>query len=348
MSDSLTYAAAGVDVQAGEEAVRRIRSLVARTHGPEVLGGIGAFGGLFSMGGDATDAPVLVSGTDGVGTKLLVAFAADRHDTVGIDVVAMSVNDILCQGARPLFFLDYIGTHRLAPERMEAIVAGVVRGCELAGCALIGGEMAELPDIYAEGEYDLVGFAVGIVGRERMQDGTRARPGDVLVGLHSSGLHSNGYTLARRIVFERAGLGVGDRFPFSEATVGEVLLEPTRIYVKPVLTLLEGHEVHGLAHITGGGLPGNVNRALPVDTVAEILWGSWPVPPIFGWLEEHGPVAREEMLRTFNMGLGMVAILPPSEVDAARALLEAGGVSTSVVGEIAAGSGPAAVRIVEG
>lgn len=342
----LTYAAAGVDIEAGDEAVQRIRQMVARTHGPEVLGGIGSFGGLYSIAAAVGMAdPVLVSGTDGVGTKLRVAFLAGKHDTVGIDCVAMSVNDILCQGARPLFFLDYIGTSRLAPRLMEQIVRGVAAGCEQAGCALVGGEMAELPSIYAPDEYDLVGFAVGLVDRARMLDATAARPGDALIGLLSSGLHSNGYSLARKVVFEVAGLSTGDPFPGTERTVAEVLLEPTRIYVRPVLDLLAQCEVHGLAHITGGGLPGNVNRALPAGAEAVIDRSTWEPPAVFRFLMERGPVAPEEMFRTFNMGIGMVAVVPASQADEALALLAERQVAAVRIGEIRAGSGPARVTI---
>lgn len=344
----LTYAASGVDIEAGDEAVRRIRGMVARTHGPEVLGGIGSFGGLYALGGHGLTDPVLVSGTDGVGTKLRVAFLADRHDTIGIDGVAMCVNDVLCQGARPLFFLDYVGTGALVPGRIEQIVSGVVAGCEQAGCALVGGETAELPGIYGPGEYDLVGFTVGIVDRSRMLDATLARPGDVLIGMLSSGLHSNGYSLARKVVFDVAGLGIGDQLPGCGGTVADVLLEPTRIYVRPVVELLARHEVHGLAHITGGGLPGNVNRALPADTEAVIDLTAWTAPPVFQFLAEHGPVERDEMLRTFNMGIGMVAVLPRPEVAGALALLSEHGVACAEIGVVRSGSGPARVAFTEG
>lgn len=344
-SGGLTYAQAGVSIEAGEEAVRRIAQIVATTHGPEVLRGIGGFGGLFEPNLSCISQPVLVSATDGVGTKLKVAYAAGVHDTVGIDNVAMNVNDILCQGARPLFFLDYIGVGTLEPGTVERIVAGVAEGCRRAQCALLGGEMAELPGIYAEGEYDLAGFAVGIVDRQKLITGDSIQPGDVLIGLASSGLHSNGYALARRVVFEVAGLLLQDTLPGTGRTVAEELLEPTRIYVRPVLALMERVTVKGLAHITGGGLPGNVHRALPVGTCAVVHAGTWHVPSIFRFIAEAGPVDEGEMLRTFNMGLGMVAVVAPAEVPLALETLGEWGVEAMVVGEVAPRDGPASVCV---
>lgn len=341
----LTYAHAGVNIEAGEEAVRRIARTVASTHGPEVLAGVGGFGGLYQPDLTGIVTPVLVSATDGVGTKLKVAYAAGVHDTVGIDNVAMNVNDILCQGARPLFFLDYIGVGTLEPGTVERIVAGVAEGCRRAECALLGGEMAELPGIYAEGEYDLAGFAVGIADRERLITGERVEAGDALIGLPSSGLHSNGYALARRAVFGSAGLSIGDELPGCGRTVAEELLEPTRIYVRPVLDLMARVPVKGLAHITGGGLPGNVNRALRHGMRAVVRGGSWNVPPIFRFIAEAGPVEEAEMLRTFNLGLGMVAVVSAEAVNAAIECLGRGGIQAQVVGEVEAWDGPASVRI---
>jgi phosphoribosylformylglycinamidine cyclo-ligase len=334
-----------VDVEAGEEAVRRIRDAVASTHGPEVLKGIGGFGGLFQPDLTGLAQPVLVSATDGVGTKLKVAVAAGIHDTVGIDNVAMNVNDILCQGARPLLFLDYIGVGSLEPGVVESIVAGVAEGCRQAGCALVGGEMAELPGIYSEGEYDLVGFAVGIADRDRLITGDAVDPGDVLIGLASSGLHSNGYSLARRVVFEAAGLTLADEMPGCGGTVADLLLEPTRIYVRAVLELMDEVTIKGLAHITGGGLPGNVGRALPEGTCAVIRGGAWEVPPIFRFLSEAGPVEQDEMLRTFNMGLGMVAVVDAEASGRALDGLARRGIPAWTIGAIEATEGPATVRV---
>jgi phosphoribosylformylglycinamidine cyclo-ligase len=331
---SLTYSEAGVDLEAADDAVRRISDLVARTHGPEVLSGIGGFGGVFAPRLSDTPDPVLVAGADSVGSKLKVAFAAGRHDTVGIDAVAMCVNDVLCQGAMPLFFLDYIGIGKLEPGVVERIVSGVAEGCRQAECALLGGETAELPGLYSEGEYDLAGFAVGMVARQRLIDGSRVRAGDRLIGLASSGLHSNGYALARRVVFDVAGLGPDDLLPGAGGTVADVLLEPTRIYVAAVRRLMDAVPVVGLAHITGGGLPGNVPRAFGPELAARVEAGAWDVPPVFRFLAEAGPVAEEEMLRTFNVGLGMVAVVPDgAEGDACSALAEAG-VDAAVVGAV--------------
>ena len=311
----LTYRDAGVDVDAGDEAVRRIAPIARSTFRPEVLGGIGGFAGFVRVPTGYTE-PVLVSSTDGVGTKLKVAFLADRHDTVGIDLVAMGVNDLLVHGAAPLYFLDYIGAARLDPARVETLVRGIAAGCLQAGCALIGGETAELPDLYAAGEYDLAGFAVGIVERARIIDGAAVRPGDVVLGLASTGLHSNGYSLARRIVFDVMKLGVDSAWPGTARSVGQELLEPTRIYVKPVLELLTQVSVHAMAHITGGGITGNLPRVLPAGCRARIRRGSWPVPAVFATLGEAGRVSDAEMFRTFNMGIGYVLVVAAADVDA--------------------------------
>lgn len=335
--DPLTYRAAGVDIEAGDEAVRRIGPLARATLRPEVLGGVGAFAAFVRVPSRLSE-PVLVSSTDGVGSKLKVAFLADRHDTVGIDLVAMGVNDVLVHGAEPLFFLDYVATARLDPARVEAIVRGVAEGCRRARCALVGGETAELPDLYAPGEYDLAGFAVGVVDRKRIVDGSAVRPGDRVLGLASSGLHSNGYALARRIVFDVLGLRVDGLLPGTSRTVADELLEPTRIYVPAVLALLEGPGARAMAHVTGGGIVGNLPRVLPEGCRAVLRRSAWTVPPVFEVLREAGRVPDGEMFRTFNMGVGYVIVVEPSLADAAAAILRAGGEQVSLLGEIVAGA----------
>ena len=332
----LTYRAAGVDIDAGDDAVRRIATLARSTARPEVLAGVGGFAAFVSMPARYRE-PVMVASTDGVGTKLKVAFLADRHDTVGIDLVAMGVNDLLVHGAEPLYFLDYIGTARLDPARVETIVKGIVAGCRLAGCALVGGETAELPDLYAPGEYDLAGFAVGVAERLGLVDGARVRPGDVVLGLPSSGLHSNGYTLARRIVFDVMKLTVDALLPGTGRTVGDELLTPTRIYAKPVLALLPRAEVHAMAHVTGGGLPGNLPRVLPEGCRARISRTAWTPPPVFATLQHAGRVDETEMFRAFNMGIGYVIVLPPKDVDRATDVLRDAGETVLRLGEIVAG-----------
>jgi phosphoribosylformylglycinamidine cyclo-ligase len=334
--DPLTYRAAGVDIEAGEEAVRRIGPLAAATRRPEVLRGLGAFAA-FCRVPAGYERPVLVSSTDGVGTKLKVAFLADRHDTVGIDLVAMGVNDVLVHGAEPLFFLDYLAAHRVEPARVEAIVAGVARGCALAGCALVGGETAELGDLYAPGEYDLAGFAVGVAEESRLVTGAAVEVGDRVLGLASSGLHSNGYTLARRAVFERLRLGPGDTFPGAGRSVADELLEPTRIYVKPVQALLRAVGVRAMAHITGGGLTGNLPRVLPPGRRAMLDPSAWPVPAVFRVIQDAVAVDDGEMRRVFNMGLGFVLVVPPADVGLAMRMLAAAGERVYEVGEIVAG-----------
>jgi phosphoribosylformylglycinamidine cyclo-ligase len=334
----LTYRAAGVDIDAGDEAVQRIGPLARRTYRPEVLGDIGAFAGFFRVPRRYRE-PVFVAGTDGVGTKLKIAFLAGRHDTVGIDLVAMSVNDVLVHGAEPLIFLDYIGIGRLDPAVVEGIVRGVAAGCREAGCALIGGETAELPDLYAPGEYDLAGFAVGVAERRKLIDGRAVRPGDAILGLASTGLHSNGYSLARKVVFERLGLKPTDRVPELGQSIGEALLTPTRIYVRPVLALLRaGVSVHAMAHITGGGLTGNLPRVLPRGCRAVLRRGAWPIAPIFDFLQRGGRIDEAEMFRVFNMGIGFVLILPPSAVARARKALRARRIPSWEIGEVARGS----------
>ena len=334
--DPLTYKDAGVDIEAGDEAVRRIGHLARTTLRPEVIGDIGGFAGFVRLPPGYRE-PVLVSSTDGVGSKLKVAFLTGRHETVGIDLVAMGVNDILVSGAEPLYFLDYIGVSRLDPARVEAIVRGIAAGCRDAGCALIGGETAELPDLYAAGEYDLAGFAVGIVERERIIDGRAVAVGDQILGIGSSGLHSNGYFLARRIVFDVLGLGPTDPLPGVGRSVADELLEPARIYARAVRSLLRSARVHAMAHITGGGITGNLPRVLPAGCRAVIRRGGWPVPPVFETLSRAGSVADAEMFRTFNMGLGYVVVVPPEAAAAATRALAEAGERVFVVGEIARG-----------
>ena len=340
-----TYRDAGVDIDEGDRLVDLIKPLARPTLRPEVLAGIGGFGGLFALDAKKYREPVLVAGTDGVGTKLKLAFLTGRHDTVGIDLVAMSVNDVAVTGAEPLFFLDYFATGKLRAEEAAQVVKGIAEGCRQAGCALIGGETAELPGFYADGEYDLAGFAVGVVERDRILDGRGVRPGDALLGVASTGLHSNGYSLARKVLLDRHALS--DRPPeLSGRTLGEALLEPTRIYAKDILALLENTPIHAVAHITGGGLPGNAPRNLPDGTRAVIREGSWTVPPIFGLIEREGGVPRDEMYRTFNMGLGLVIALPAASAEAARAVLAGRGLASWVVGVVEPGSGEATCEVV--
>jgi phosphoribosylformylglycinamidine cyclo-ligase len=334
--EPLTYRQAGVDIEAGDEAVRRIGPLARRTYRPEVLGGIGAFASFVRVPTGYAE-PVLVSSTDGVGSKLKVAFQADRHDTVGIDLVAMGVNDVLVHGAEPLYFLDYIGTARLDPGRVERLVAGVAEGCRQAGCALVGGETAELPDLYAPGEYDLAGFAVGVVERAKIVDGAGVKPGDVVLGLASSGLHSNGYSLARRIVFDRMRLPLEAMLPGTGRTVADVLLEPTRIYVRAILPIRE--DVTAMAHVTGGGLTGNLPRVLPAGCRAVVrpAAGAERPPAVFRTLQEAGRVADAEMFRTFNMGIGYVVVVRPAVADSVSARLREAGEEVFLIGEVVAG-----------
>lgn len=335
--DPLTYKQSGVDIEAVDAAVRRIGPLVRSTFRPEVLGELGAFAAFVKVPAGYHD-PVLVSSTDGVGSKLRVAFLADRHDTVGIDLVAMGVNDVLVHGAEPLFFLDYLALGKVVPEKVESIVKGIVEGCRRAGCALVGGETAELPDFYAPNEYDLAGFAVGVAERSRIIDGSQVEPGDRLIGLASSGLHSNGYSLARKVIFGRMGLKVGDLLPGLKRAVGDELLTPTRIYVKPVLDLLKALPVRAMAHVTGGGLTGNLPRVLPGGCKGVIERGSWSVPPIFRLIQEAGRIADDEMFRTFNMGVGLVLVVAREHAEHACRLLASFGETVSIVGETQSGS----------
>jgi phosphoribosylformylglycinamidine cyclo-ligase len=339
-----TYKDSGVDIDAGDALVERIRPMAARTQRPEVLSGVGGFGGLFALPPGRFQEPVLVAGTDGVGTKLKVAFAAGRHATIGIDLVAMSVNDVLTSGAEPLFFLDYFATSRLDVEQAAQVVSGVAEGCAQAGCTLLGGETAELPGFYARGEYDVAGFCVGVVERSRLVTGRTIRPGDALLGLASSGLHSNGFSLARRVLLDDARLSLEGRVEGLGRSLADELLEPTRIYVKDVLALREKVDVRGLAHITGSGIPGNLPRCLPEGTRAVLHALRWPRPPVFDVIARLGRVEPEEMFRTFNMGLGMVCVVPEAQVEVALELLHGRGVPAFDVGRIEAASGePTAV-----
>ncbi len=331
----LTYAAAGVDVAAGERAVAMMRAAVEATHGPRVLGGLGGFAGLWSFEPGRWREPVLVGSADGVGTKVLVAQAVDRHDTIGLDLVAMVVDDLVVVGAEPLFLLDYLAVGRLRPERVAAVVAGVAEGCRRARCALLGGETAEHPDAMPPDAYDLAGFAVGVAERERLLGPALVQPGDALLGLASTGLHANGFSLVRRVL-AAAGVGYERELPALGGPVGEALLEPTRIYAPDLLDLLaEGVEVHALCHVTGGGLPGNLPRSLPDGLVARVDWASWEPPPVFRVVQELGRVADEEMARATNLGVGMVAVLPPEQAPGAAAFLAARGIVAWVMGEVA-------------
>jgi phosphoribosylformylglycinamidine cyclo-ligase len=337
---SITYREAGVDIDAGDELVERIKPFAQRTMRPEVIGGIGGFGALVEVSKKYTN-PVMVSGTDGVGTKLKIAFRMKKHDTIGIDLVAMSVNDILVAGAEPVFFLDYFACGKLHVSVAADVVKGVAAGCEQAGCALIGGETAEMPGMYDPNEYDLAGFAVGLVEKSRIIDGSGIRPGDAVIGLASSGVHSNGYSLVRRIL---AVTATELDEPFEGRTIGEALLEPTRIYVKPVLALLAKVPVKGIAHITGGGLLENVPRVLPSDAAAHLHRARWPRPAIFDWLQSSGNVPEAEMHRTFNCGIGMIVVVAKPDAPSATELLQAHGVPAWEIGAIVhrAGTAPQA------
>lgn len=345
----ITYKDAGVDIEAGNSFVNLIKPLVKSTFRPEVMTDIGGFGGLFALNSAKYRNPVLVSGTDGVGTKLKIAFMADRHDTVGIDLVAMCVNDIVVQGAEPLFFLDYLATGRLLPEKAANIVQGIAEGCRQAGCALIGGETAEMPGFYADGEYDLAGFAVGVVERENIIDGSGIAVGNRLIGIASSGLHSNGYSLARKLIFEQMGLSIDSMLPGTGRTVAEELLSPTRIYVRSVMNLLKDFSINGIAHITGGGLLENIPRVLPHGCRASVRVNSWERPPLFDILRDAGNVENNEMYRTFNMGIGMVLAVPAAEAEDMVDRLNGLDEKAWIIGEIdACPKGCECVELVEG
>jgi phosphoribosylformylglycinamidine cyclo-ligase len=331
------YKKAGVDIAAGNEAVERMKKHVKRTFRPEVMTDLGGFGGLFGLNKDKYEEPVLVSGTDGVGTKLKIAFAMDKHDTIGIDAVAMCVNDIIVQGAEPLFFLDYLACDKVIPEKIEAIVKGIADGCEQSGCALIGGETAEMPGVYANGEYDIAGFTVGIVDKKKIIDGTTISPGDIILGLASSGVHSNGFSLVRKLLLEEKGYKLQDRVEELGDLLGNVLLTPTKLYVKPVLSILEKVTIKGMAHITGGGFIENIPRVLPANVNAHIEYGSWPILPIFELMQREGKISNNDMFRTFNMGIGMVIVVNADQADLAFELAEQHGEKIYRIGKVTNG-----------
>jgi phosphoribosylformylglycinamidine cyclo-ligase len=335
----MDYREAGVDVEAGRAFVERIRSMVESTRRPEVLGGLGGFSGLFQLPTGYQE-PVLVSGTDGVGTKLKIAHLLDRHDTVGIDLVAMCVNDVLTCGAEPLFFLDYLATGHLNPEQLAQVVSGISQGCRLSGCALLGGETAEMPGFYQPGEYDLAGFCVGIVEKSQVLDGSQIEIGDVAIGLASQGVHSNGFSLVRKIVSDR-GFDWSDRPELlGGQTLGEVFLTPTQVYVKPILAARKaGLPIHGMAHITGGGLPENLPRCLGTGQSIQVDPGRWDVPPVFRWLAQEGEVSETAMFNTFNMGIGFVVIVPPDQAESTMQFFLQQDIAAQVIGEVIAGAG---------
>lgn len=341
---SLTYRDAGVDIDAGDALVEAIRPIAGATRRPGVLAGVGGFGALFEIPPGQYREPVLVSSTDGVGTKLKLAIELNRHDTIGIDLVAMCVNDLIVQGAEPLFFLDYFATGKLDNRVAEQVIQGIGAGCRQAGCALVGGETAEMPGMYSEGDYDLAGFTVGVVEKSKIIDGSHVKANDTLIGIASSGAHSNGYSLIRKIIeVRKAKLDQ----PFHGRPLGEVLLEPTRIYVKPLLTLMRELSVHAAAHITGGGLPGNVPRVLPAGVRAVIDSRAWKRPAIFDWLQEMGGIEDFEMYRTFNCGVGMVLVLDAADAEKTLKRLEASGETAAIIGHIEAHSGEDQVVILK-
>jgi len=331
-----TYKDAGVDIDAGNRLVQRIKPAVAATRRPGVMGSIGGFGGLFDLSGHGRAEPVLVSGTDGVGTKLRLAIDLGIHDTIGIDLVAMCANDIVVLGAEPLFFLDYYGCARLDEAVAAEVIGGIAAGCRLAGAALIGGETAEMPGMYAADDYDLAGFCVGIVDKPDIIDGSRIRAGDAVIGIASSGIHSNGFSLVRKVITDN---GADLQMPFGVSTLGATLLTPTRLYVKSLLELCGAMSVHGIAHITGGGLAENLARVLPADVDAQLAQAAWPQPEVFAWLQRQGSIADSEMLRTFNCGVGMMTIVPAAASDDAVALLQESGEQAWRIGEICPGHG---------
>lgn len=334
-----SYEASGVNLEAGYEVVSRIKKHVASTNIAGCMGNIGAFGGMFDLGSLGYKHPILVSGTDGVGTKLKIAFAMRRHDTIGIDAVAMCVNDVLAQGAKPLIFLDYVAVGKNHPEVVEAIVAGVAEGCRQAGCALVGGETAEMPGMYAEDDYDIAGFTVGAVEKDRLIDCSKVKPGDMLVGIASSGVHSNGFSLVRKVVADN-GLDLGSKYEGTgDKTLGEMLLTPTRIYVKQVHKVLEEVDVHGIAHITGGGFDENIPRILGPGQGIEIKEGSWEILPVFHILEKYGRIPHREMFNIFNMGIGMVLAVDEKDVARTIEILTAAGEKASLIGRIVEGEG---------
>ncbi len=335
--NSLTYASAGVDIDAGNALIDRIKPAAAATNRAGVMSGLGGFGGLFDLKGAGYSDPILVSATDGVGTKLRIAIDTANYDTIGIDLVAMCVNDLVCQGAEPLFFLDYFATGKLDLDAATTIINGIAKGCEASGCALIGGETAEMPGMYHDGDFDLAGFAVGAMERGADLPAGVAK-GDVLLGLASNGVHSNGYSLVRKIV-ELSGLGWDAASPFGEGTLGEALLAPTRLYVTQVLSAIRAGGVHGLAHITGGGLTENLPRVLPEGLGAQVDLTAWSLPPVFAWLAEQGGISQAEMLKTFNSGIGMVVVVAADQADAITGLLQSEGETVYQLGHLIEGAG---------
>jgi phosphoribosylformylglycinamidine cyclo-ligase len=336
---SNAYEQAGVSLEAGYESVERIKKHISKTKRPGVFSGIGAFGAMFDLSELNYKKPLLVSGTDGVGTKLMVAIQADKHDTIGIDCVAMCVNDIVVQGAEPLYFLDYIAVGKNQPAQIEAIVKGVADGCRQAGAALIGGETAEMPDMYRDGHYDLAGFAVGVVEKEQLITGDKVASGDVIIGLPSSGIHSNGYSLVRKILFKDNSIHIHKYEPQLKMTVADAILEPTKIYVKPLLELIKKVDVHGMAHITGGGFDENIPRALPKGCQAVIERDSFPVPPIFSYLQELGNLDAREMYNVFNMGIGMIVMVAKTDAEKTIEILKNAGENPYLIGFVSKGEG---------
>lgn len=339
MEDRLTYKNAGVDVEAGYEAVTLMKEHVKKTHIPGVMGDLGSFGGFFKPDFQGYKDPLLISGTDGVGTKLQLAFMSDKHDTIGIDCVAMCVNDIVCHGAKPLFFLDYIGTGKLNPKKVADIVKGICNGCVEAGCALIGGETAEMPGFYKDEEYDLAGFAVGIVDKHKVINDEKVKAGNIIIGLPSSGIHSNGYSLVRKLFFGVNNFKVDSVFPELSNSLGEELLKPTRIYVKTVLELLKKHEINGIAHITGGGFIENIPRTIPKGLKARIELGSWPILPIFSLMKDLGNMDDQALYNTFNMGIGLVIIVDKAIANDILETLETMGEKAYIIGDVVSGEG---------
>ncbi|MFF2093309.1 MULTISPECIES: phosphoribosylformylglycinamidine cyclo-ligase [Paenibacillus] len=333
------YKKAGVDIAAGNEAVERMKKHVKKTFRPEVLTDLGGFGGLFGLNKDKYEEPVLVSGTDGVGTKLKLAFAMDKHDTIGIDAVAMCVNDIIVQGAEPLFFLDYLACGKVVPEKIEAVVKGIADGCVQSGCALIGGETAEMPGMYQGDEYDIAGFTVGVVDKKKIIDGTTIAAGDAVLGFASSGIHSNGFSLVRRLLLEECGYALDQRLPeLNDAVLGDVLIEPTRIYVKSALKLIEQVNVKGMAHITGGGFIENIPRVLPEGVNVDIEYGSWPILPIFQLMQDKGQITNRDMFTTFNMGIGLIVVVPAEQAEQALRIAAELGEQAYRIGTVTEGS----------
>ena len=344
MSDKLTYKDAGVDTKEGGRAVELMKDHVKRTFNENVLTGLGSFGSLYNLDLGGITEPVLVSGTDGVGTKLKIAFLSDKHDTVGQDCVAMCVNDIVCQGAAPLFFLDYIATGRVQAEKIADIVKGIADGCVLSDCALVGGETAEMPSFYGDDEYDMAGFAVGIVDKKKIIDGSRVAEGNVIIGLPSSGIHSNGYSLVRKVFFDKMNMDVADYVEELDTTLGDALIKPTRIYVRPAKAVFSRYDINGVVHITGGGFYENIPRILPEGLCAEINIGTWDVPAIFKYIKKCGNIDAVEMFSTFNMGIGMMMVAQEKDVDGILNVLRNEGEKPAVIGRIVKGSG---VRILK-